>query len=85
MRNLQILQSAAPDSGFLSFIATNAASIWNKDRNAQNQLSVNWAGPFVGSANASTQSSALDALVAAAAYQGQLGNGIASRWSRLLR
>ncbi len=84
MRNLRILQAAAPDEGFLSFIATNAASIWSKDRNIRNQLSVNWAGPFVGSANASTQSSALDALVAVAAFQGQLGNGIASR-SRLLR
>jgi predicted alpha-1,6-mannanase (GH76 family) len=84
MRNLQILQAAAPYEGFLSFIATNAASIWSKDRNSRNQLSVNWAGSFVGSANASTQSSALDALVAAAAFQGQLGNRIASR-SRLLR
>jgi predicted alpha-1,6-mannanase (GH76 family) len=79
MRNLQILQAATPDKSYLSFIATNAASIWAKDRNAANQLSVDWAGPFVGSANASTQSSALDALVAAAAFQGQLGNGIASR------
>ena len=85
MRNLQVLQAAAPDNGFLSFIATNAASIWSKDRNGRNQLSVDWAGPFVGSANASTQSSALDALVAAVAFQGQLGNGITSRRSRLLR
>lgn len=82
MRNLQILQSTAPDNAYLSFIATNAASIWAKDRNSLNQLSVNWAGPFVGSANASTQSSALDALVAAVAYKGQLGNGIASRMPR---
>ncbi|PMD22767.1 glycoside hydrolase family 76 protein, partial [Hyaloscypha hepaticicola] len=85
MRNLQILQAAAPDDEFLSFIATNAASIWSKDRNSRNELSVNWAGPFVGSANASTQSSALDALVAAAAFQGQLWNGIASRMSKVLR
>jgi predicted alpha-1,6-mannanase (GH76 family) len=85
MRNLQILQAAAPDDEFLSFIATNAARIWSKDRNSRNEFSVNWAGPFVGSANASTQSSALDALVAAAAFQGQLGNGIASRMSKVLR
>ncbi|KAE9377390.1 glycoside hydrolase family 76 protein [Stipitochalara longipes BDJ] len=84
MRNLQLLQSASPKNSYLSFIATNAASIWAKDRNAANQLSVDWAGPFVGSANASTQSSALDALVAAAAFQGQLRNGIASRRSRRL-
>jgi predicted alpha-1,6-mannanase (GH76 family) len=85
MRNLRTLQAAAPDNEFLSFIATNAASIWSKDRNSRNQLSVNWAGPFVGSANASTQSSALDALVAAAAFQEQLENGIASRMSMVLR
>jgi predicted alpha-1,6-mannanase (GH76 family) len=82
MRNLQILQAASPDNSYLSFIATNAASIWAKDRNTQNQLSVGWAGPFVSPANASTQSSALDALVAAVAFQGQLGNGIASRHRR---
>ncbi|KAA8577054.1 hypothetical protein EYC84_007065 [Monilinia fructicola] len=34
---------------------------------SNNGLSVNWAGPFVATANASTESSALDALVAAAA------------------
>lgn len=78
MRNLQILQAAAPDSTYLSFIASNANSIWKNDRNAQNQLSVDWDGPFVGTANASTQSSAMDALVAAVAFQSQLGNGIAS-------
>jgi predicted alpha-1,6-mannanase (GH76 family) len=78
MRNLNILQDAAPDSTYLSFIASNANSIWKNNRNAQNQLSVNWAGPFVESANASTQSSAMDALVAAVAYQDELGNGIAS-------
>jgi predicted alpha-1,6-mannanase (GH76 family) len=78
MRNLQILQAASPENSYLSFIATNAASIWTKDRNRANQLSVDWAGPFVNPANASTQSSALDALVAAAAFQAQLGNGIVS-------
>jgi predicted alpha-1,6-mannanase (GH76 family) len=78
MRNLQILQAAVPDNSYLAFIVTNAASIWANDRNSANQLSVDWAGPFVNPANASTQSSALDALVAAAAFQSQLGNGIAS-------
>jgi predicted alpha-1,6-mannanase (GH76 family) len=82
MRNLQILQLASPDDSYLSFIAVNAASIWAKDRNTLNQLSVNWAGPFVSPANASTQSSALDALVAAVAFQGQLENGIVSRHRR---
>jgi len=79
MRNLQILQSASPDASYLSFIASNANSIWTKDRDATNELSVDWSGPFVTPANASTQSSALDALVAAVAFQSQIGNGIASR------
>jgi predicted alpha-1,6-mannanase (GH76 family) len=78
MRNLQILQAASPENSYLSFIATNAASIWSNDRNAENMLSVDWAGPFVSPANASTQSSALDALVAAVMFQGELGGGIAS-------
>lgn len=79
MRNLQILQSAAPDPTYLSFIASNANSIWTKDRDSTNELSVDWSGPFITPANASTQSSALDALVAAVAFQSQIGNGIASR------
>ncbi|PVH79925.1 glycoside hydrolase family 76 protein [Cadophora sp. DSE1049] len=79
MRNLQILQSASPDNVYLEFFASNAASIWNKDRSKSgNELSVDWDGPYLAPANASTQSSALDALVAAAAFQGQLGNGISS-------
>jgi predicted alpha-1,6-mannanase (GH76 family) len=78
-RNLQKLQQAAPQPGFLSFFASNAASIWSYDRNAANQLSVVWSGPFLSPANASTQSSALDALVAAAAFQKELGGVIASR------
>ncbi|KAK0122557.1 hypothetical protein ONS96_009599 [Cadophora gregata f. sp. sojae] len=79
MRNLQILQTASPDNADLEFFASNTASIWSKDRSkAGNELSVDWDGPFVAPANASTQSSALDALVAAAAFQGQLVNGISS-------
>lgn len=80
MRNLQILHSASPDPTYLSFIASNANSIWTKDRDTTtNQLSVDWSGPFVVPANASTQSSALDSLVAAVAFESQIGNGIASR------
>jgi predicted alpha-1,6-mannanase (GH76 family) len=78
MRNLQILQTAAPDSTYLSFIASNANSILKNDQNSQHQFSVDWDGPFVGTANASTQSSAMDALVAAVAFQTQIGDGIAS-------
>jgi hypothetical protein len=67
MRNLQLLQEAAPDDAFADSIRTNAQSIWtnNRDEDQGNTLSVNWAGPFVSPANASTHSSAMDALVAA--------------------
>ena len=74
MRNLQKLQSAAPDSVFLKSIGANARSIWSNDRNSQNELSVTWAGPFVSPANGSTHSSAMDALVAAAAFQKDLNS-----------
>jgi len=39
------------------------------------ELGLLWEGPFLGPANASLQSSALDGLVAAAAFEGR---GIAS-------
>lgn len=67
MRNLRVLQLASPDERFRTFVERNADSIWAYDRNARNELSLIWSGPFVSPANASTQSSALDALVAAAA------------------
>ncbi|QSZ35247.1 hypothetical protein DSL72_008116 [Monilinia vaccinii-corymbosi] len=71
VRNLQRLQRASPTSTYATFIANNAKSIWANDRDSSNNaLSVNWAGPFVQTANASTQSSAMDALVAAAAALG---------------
>ena len=68
-RNLQILQAAAPNAQYASFLDTNANAIWASDRNGDNELSVVWSGPFDAPANASTQSSALDALVAAALMQ----------------
>lgn len=75
MRNVQKLQSAAPDSRLLDFVAANAKSVWASDRNAMGELGVDWAGPWVGPASAALQSSGLDALVAAAAFEGK---GIAS-------
>ncbi|KAL3422672.1 glycosyl hydrolase [Phlyctema vagabunda] len=77
MRNLQKLQTAAPDSVVLEFIATNAASIWSKARDSQNQLGLVWSGP-VGGADAATQSSAMDALIAGAAFGDLLQNAIIS-------
>ena len=63
-RNLAVLQQASPNDLYKEVIEKNADSIWAND-NQDGTLSVDWAGPFVGGANASTQSSALDALVAA--------------------
>ncbi|OJD27112.1 hypothetical protein ACJ73_01496 [Blastomyces percursus] len=70
MRNLQILHEAAPRAEYKIFIKKNADSIWQKARNGKDQFGVDWAGPFVPPALASTQSSALDALVAAVAIWG---------------
>ncbi|KAL1798143.1 hypothetical protein ACET3X_002180 [Alternaria dauci] len=69
MRNLVKLHSVAPDDVFAHAIRANAESIWEWDRKMTTDglplFSVNWAGPWVSPANASTQSSAMDALVAA--------------------
>ncbi|GAD94459.1 glycosyl hydrolase, putative [Paecilomyces variotii No. 5] len=66
MRNLQLLQQAAPSDAYVQVIQASANSIWNNDRNkSSNLLGVDWAGPFVTPADASTHSSAMDALVAA--------------------
>jgi hypothetical protein len=63
-RNLMILNSAFPNDRYQAFSRANAESIWNKDKDAANHLGFWWAGPF-DLADASRQSSALDALVAA--------------------
>ncbi|EPQ66256.1 hypothetical protein BGT96224_5324B [Blumeria graminis f. sp. tritici 96224] len=57
-----MLQETAPDNNYLAFITTNARSIWNNNRNEDNQLGINWAGPFMPPATAGTHSSAMDAL-----------------------
>ena len=74
IRNLQKLQSAAPDPVFLDSISANAGSIWSNDRNNQSQLGITWAGPFVTPANAATHSCAMDALVAAVTFQEDLNH-----------
>ena len=80
MRNLAQLHEAAPDSMFIDAIRKNAESIWTANRQGECAgygqkgvlFDVNWGGPFMGHANASTQSSAMDALVAAV----QVGKGM---------
>lgn len=67
VRNLQALQQASPSDEIAQFIELNAISIWTSNRNSGNELGLVWSGPYDNAANASTQSSALDALVAAVA------------------
>lgn len=69
MRNLHYLQLASPQDSFKDFIFTNADSIWNNNRNDENQLGIDWAGPASAGdgPTAGTSSSAMDALVAAMA------------------
>lgn len=65
MRNLLLLQRASPNDLYSKVIQACASSIWANDRDATTgELGVNWAGPFVGG-DATTQSSAMGALVAA--------------------
>ncbi|KAJ5449975.1 uncharacterized protein N7458_006424 [Penicillium daleae] len=64
IRNLHMLHQDSPNDLYKKVIEACANSIWEYDRNYLNQLGVNWAG-LVASIDASTHSSALDALVAA--------------------
>ncbi len=65
-RNLAVLNAAAPLAGYASFLQNNAQSIWDKDRASGNLFGQVWSGPLT-PADAITQTSALDALIAAAA------------------
>lgn len=64
VRNLAVLNQRKPKKLYGSFILANAESILTHDQNADHGFGVVWNGP-PGAANASTQSSALDALIAA--------------------
>jgi predicted alpha-1,6-mannanase (GH76 family) len=68
-RNLAQLYTATSDPGFKTFLETNAQSIWKNDRDSQNRLGLKWSGPY-SKADASTHSSALMGLIAAASVQG---------------
>jgi len=63
VRNLAILNAAAPVPGFRAFFRRNAESIW-KNRDSDNQFGIVWSSPS-DLKTAATQVSALDALVAA--------------------
>jgi hypothetical protein len=68
MRNLGYLNAHEPRPQYADFIRRNATSIWVNDRDSANHLGLVWSGPF-DSADAARQSSALDALNAAAALR----------------
>ena len=63
-RNLGYLQRAAPQARYQQFLSANADSIWSGAQPPAYQLGLIWTAPF-GTADASTHSSAADALVAA--------------------
>jgi predicted alpha-1,6-mannanase (GH76 family) len=66
MRNLKVLHAVAPNDRYAKVINASAESIWANDRNDANGLGVVWVGPVDAAVvDASTHSSALDALVAA--------------------
>jgi len=64
IRNLSDLDRIARNSQYENFISKNADSIWAGARPPSYHLGLIWSAPY-GTANASTQSSAADALVAA--------------------
>jgi predicted alpha-1,6-mannanase (GH76 family) len=64
MRNLGFLYEATHKAAYADFIRKNADAIWTKARNADNQFGLKWYAKH-DSADASRQSSALEALLAA--------------------
>ncbi len=64
VRNLSALNQVLHEPRYTAFFATDAASVWTTDRSRENGLGLVWSGPVL-PADAATQSSALDVLVAA--------------------
>jgi predicted alpha-1,6-mannanase (GH76 family) len=69
MRNLYALYRRSRRPGYGAFILANARSLWDHAQNTDHQFGLHWTGPF-DHADASRQSSALDALNAAVAVAG---------------
>jgi predicted alpha-1,6-mannanase (GH76 family) len=65
IRNLVLLDKTAPQRTYESFIDKNADTIWKNARGPNSELAERWSGPF-DSANAASQTSALDILVGSA-------------------
>ena len=66
VRNLVLLNRASHQESYLSFIDRNADAVWRDAQGPNFQLGERWSGPFI-SADAASQTSALDTLVGAAA------------------
>jgi predicted alpha-1,6-mannanase (GH76 family) len=71
VRNLYDFYLHSRRPAYRDFMLRNARSIWDNSRNADNQFGLCWTGPF-DTADASRQSSALDALNAAVAVATEL-------------
>ena len=71
VRNLRVLHDARPRTEFKEFIERNADSIW-RNRGDGDRMGVSWSSPTK-EADAATQSSACDALVAALAVTKNIG------------
>ena len=65
MRGLMRLYQSQPKAEYLTFAVNNAKSIWANRNTNNNALGFAWQSKFVGPADASMHSSAMDALVAA--------------------
>jgi hypothetical protein len=62
------LSEISADPRYIPFFNNNAQRIWNTSRSSKNKFGEVWSGPF-DAGNAAIQSSALDAFVAAEAFQ----------------
>ena len=69
MRYLYDFWLQSRQKSYSAFILANARSVWDHSKNAADQFGLRWAGPF-DRADPARQSSALDALIAAAALTG---------------
>ncbi len=68
VRNLVVLDRALPGVLYKAFVRNNADTMWKNAQGPDYRFGERWSGPF-DTANAASQTSALDALVGAAAIQ----------------
>jgi predicted alpha-1,6-mannanase (GH76 family) len=83
VRNLRLLAAVVPSEQYRNFVAVNARSIAQGMEPPEYGIGERWSGPY-GPANASTQSSGEDALVAAILMRGT-GKEVRYRKVRLLQ